>query len=169
MTPERALARIERLLALAGPMSGAPEELRRTAAVAAVKMMSEHGFTPGRPGKAPVGAVDLDDVTRLALRALELEHQLDAERTAHATEIRRRDEQWRGILERVRREERAAARAERKRASRRAVATDRANLAAEGGHARDRVLTREQKSQIGRQGARERWRRWRERHGVESE
>ena len=59
--------------------------------------------------------------------------------------------------------ERRAAFVERKRATRRAVAADRANLGAAGGRARDRQLSDERKREIGRQGAQERWRKWRER------
>jgi hypothetical protein len=161
VTRDSALARTRKLLALAARGSGASEDEARNAAVAAARLVLEHGLLDDR-GQSP-SPIDLDQVASLSFRVLELEHLVSTERTAHAAEIRRRDEQWRGIVERIRKEERAAARRDSKRAVRKAVVKDRTAQARAGGKGRDRALTHDQKVQIGRQGAQERWRRWRER------
>jgi hypothetical protein len=48
VTRDRALDRVTKLLALAGPTSGATDEERRTAAVEAVRLMAEHASSPER-------------------------------------------------------------------------------------------------------------------------
>lgn len=53
MTPERARERIQKLLALAAAGSGASAEEARTAAVAAARLMTEHGLAPGDGASVP--------------------------------------------------------------------------------------------------------------------
>ena len=169
MTPENARARARKLLALAAPGSGAAPEEARSAAHAAARLILEHHLLDG--GAAPI---DLDQVTELALRAMELEHALAAERAAHAETraaqaraLQARDQEWRQLVDRVRKEERGKAQAERKTAERTAVRADREAQGRAGGRERARRLTAERKTEIGRAGAAERWARWRERHGVD--
>jgi hypothetical protein len=110
MTRETALDRLRKLLALAGPNSGATEEERRTAAVQAVRVMVEHGLQPtvASWGSSPQPAIDFDKVTALAFRVLELEQQLaESERQrvrdvlgARALEARRRGHPARGARQR---------------------------------------------------------------------
>lgn len=163
MTPERALDRIRKLLALAAPASGAAEEERRTAALSAATMMHEHGLSPGL---APASGIDLDDVAALALRVVELEYLVTSERAAHATEIRARDEHWRQVVERIRRDERATARKATKGAARRGANQEREARARAGGQARAERLDPVRRTEIARTAARARWRRWRERHAT---
>jgi hypothetical protein len=160
VTRDSALDRARKLLALAAEGNGAAEGERRNAAVAAGALIVKHGLLDG----GGPSAIDIDQVTALAIHAAELEHQLDDERRRHAEEVRQLDRRWNQVVAGVRAAERQAARAERKRATRKAVTTDRANLGAEGGRARDRKLSDERKREIGRQGARARWTKWRERH-----
>jgi hypothetical protein len=162
VTRDSALSRVGKLLALAAAGSGATEEDARSAAVAAARLMVEHHLLD--PAASPT---DIDEVAGLALRVMELEHMLVERQLAHAAELQRRDQQWRGILELVRREERTAARVERKRATKMAVTKDRTEKARAGGRARDRALDLERKKEIGRAGAAARWARWRERHEAE--
>jgi hypothetical protein len=161
VTPERALARIEKLLALAGPASGAAEEERRTAAVEAVRLMAEHGLTPGQ-----ADAIDLDEVAALALHAAKLERVLAAERVVHASQLRERDEQWRRMVEQVRRDERAASRKAVAAAAKNGAVQQRQMQARAGARARDAKLDGERKREIARAAALARWARWRERRGV---
>jgi hypothetical protein len=161
VTRETALARIQKLLALAATGSGASEEEARTAAVQAARMMSEHGLAPGT-ASAGTSAIDPMKVADLALQVMGLEQLLAERRAQHLEEISDVNRRWRQVVEGVRREERAAARAERRKATRRAVTQDRTDLARSGGRARDRKLTHEQKTEIARRGAAARWARWRE-------
>lgn len=162
MTRDRALERIEKLMALAASASGASEEEARSAAVQAVRLMAEHGLTPG--AASPTSGIDLDSVARLSFRVIELEKLLDERRRTHAQELRDHDRRWRAVVEDVRREERAAAHRSGKTLSRVAALKERETLARSGGEARARTLDPERKREIGRQGARARWARWRERH-----
>src|SRR5580704_8698355 len=66
-----------------------------------VAMMHEHGLVPRLRETSPI---DLDEVAALALRVVELERLLEAERAAHAAGVRERDERWKQFVERVRRE-----------------------------------------------------------------
>jgi hypothetical protein len=170
VTPERARERARKLLALAAEGSGATLEEARSAAVAAANLIVEHHLLDGDPRAS---AIDIDQVTELALRAMELEHALaeagaalTSERGAHARALQARDRQWRDLVDRARREERGKAEAEMVTAERRAVREDREALGRSGGRARDRKLTDEEKSEIGKKGAEERWRKWREERGL---
>jgi hypothetical protein len=161
VTRDAALARVRKLLALAGEGSGAADGERRNAAVVAAQLVIAHDLLG-----APVSPIDLDEVAALSIRCLELEHQVTTERAAHAADVRARDEQWRQVVERVRREERAAAEAERKEAARKAIQEDRTAHARAAGQARVSKLTHEERRNLGRAGAAARWARWRERQGA---
>jgi hypothetical protein len=165
MTPERALARVMKLLALAAPNSGASEEERWTAALTAAAMMHEHGFVPSNP---TTSAIDLDEVVALALHAAELEHLLASERASCAARLRERDEEWRRRIEEVRREEQTETRRAAKLAARRAAAEEREAQARAGGRARAQQLDDARKQEIASTAAQARWKTWRERHDVES-
>jgi hypothetical protein len=162
VTPERARERVRKLLALAAVGSGATQEEARNAALAAAHLILEHGLLDGGQSSP----VDLDEVAVIALKAIELERLLAAERAAHAADLGRRDQRWGEIVAEVRKGERANARVERQTATRKAVREDRTARARAGGRERARRLTSEEKSEIGRRGAQERWRLWRERHGT---
>ena len=73
MTAEQALQLVRRLLALAAPDSGAAPEEARSAALQAARLIVQHGLLDREP-------IDLAQVTRLALRVLQLERALAAER-----------------------------------------------------------------------------------------
>ncbi len=162
MTRDHALARVRKLLALAGPSSGAAENERRNAALQAAHLVLEHHLLDG--GAAPIS---LDQVADLALHAAALEHQLVTERATHAAAMKTRDDQWRALVDRVRKEERAAVHAQVTTAERKAVREDRSTLGREGGRARAQALDADRKKEIGKAGAAERWARWRERRGIE--
>lgn len=163
MTRDKALDRARKLLALAAPGSGASSEEARSAAVTAAALIVEHALLDG----GSPSTIDLGRVANLALRVIELEHMLIAERAAHEADRRSRDERWRTLLEEVRTDERRAAYRSRKLAAKQAVRDDRTNLAAAGGRGRARNLSNERKREIARTAAQERWRRWRERQGAE--
>jgi hypothetical protein len=164
MTRDQVAERIRRLMALAARGSGAAEEEARTAALTAVRTMLEHGLFPGESRTSPI---DLDEVAALALHAAQLEQTLASERAAHAAEIRRRDEWWRQRIQEVCQKARTEQRKTSKLAAKRGARQEREAQGRAGGRARDRALTRERKAEIGRQGARERWRRWRAQHEIE--
>ena len=82
MTPAHALERVRRLLALAAPDSGAAPEEARNAAVKAVHLIMAHRLLDRERR-----AVDLAEVTRLAVRVLELEGLLAEERAARVAEV----------------------------------------------------------------------------------
>jgi hypothetical protein len=81
VTPAHALQRVRKLLALAAQDSGATQEESRSAALAAAHLITQHRLLDRERH-----AVDLADVTRLALRVLELERLL-----REAAEVRGRD------------------------------------------------------------------------------
>jgi len=173
MTPDRALSRIRALMALAAKGSGAAESEARNAALTAVQMMQAHGLVPVSSTGSPASPIDLDQVADLALQALDLEHRLveaqtalAAERTGHVRAMKARDAQWRAVVDRVRQEVHRTAEAEHATVARTAVRADREALASKGGRARSARLTSAEKSEIGKKGARERWRRWRAERGL---
>jgi len=163
VTRDAACRRIQKLLALAAPGSGASEEERRTAAVQVVRLMTEHGFVPG---DAPASAIDLAEVAALSLRVLELEHLLATERTAHAAQLRERDERWRQLVETVRREGQAGRNKAVRVAARKGAAEEREVQARSGGEARAEKLDPNRRTEIARMAASARWTRWRKLHGV---
>jgi hypothetical protein len=160
MTPQKALERVEKLLALAGPNSGASEEESRSAAVAAARLIAQHGLSIG--DRPPVSAIDLDEVTRLALRVMELEGLLADRRAAYAREIRENDRRWAQVVEDVRNEERSAA----KKCLKTAGLSERVNLGRQGGHERAKSLSPERRREIGRAAVAARWKKWRELHAA---
>jgi hypothetical protein len=158
----RALERIRKLLALAREGSGATEEEARTAAMQAVRMMSEHGIGPGDGPQS--STVDLDQVAALALRVVSLERLLADREAERLKEIREDNQRWRLVVEDVRQEERAALLKRVKKATGTAARKEREGLARSGGRARAVKLDPERRVEIARAGALARWARWRERH-----
>ena len=98
-------------------------------------------------------------MTALALRVVTLERLL-ADREKR---IREDNRLWRLVVE----EERAEAREQAKTVATSAARRERENLARSGGKARAGKLDRERRVEIARAGAEARWRRWRERRGVQ--
>jgi len=167
VTRDQAIRRIEKLLALAAIRSGATEEESRTAAVVAVRLMSEHGLAPSSSSTSSASAIDLDAVASLSFRVIELESRLEERQRAHSQEIRDLDRHWTQVVDDVRREDRAAQRKARTSITKKAAVNERTSMARSGGKARARSLDDDRKREIGRLGARARWARWRERHGLE--
>jgi hypothetical protein len=166
MTPERALDRLRNLVALAAPTSGASEEERRSAAVQVVRMMLEHGLVPAVP---TASAIDMDQVSELALRVVKLEQLLSERQRAHAAEVRDRDQQWRQIVEKLRKEGRVAVRRAAKSAATKAAIREREAQSRAGGRGRAEKLDPERRREIGRAAVAARWQKWRERHGGQHE
>jgi hypothetical protein len=81
MTPQQALLRVGRLLAVTAPGSGASEHEARNAALVACRLVLEHRLLDRERR-----VVDLADVTKLALQVLRLERLLAVERAARAAE-----------------------------------------------------------------------------------
>jgi hypothetical protein len=158
MLREKAIERVQKLLKLAAPNSGATEEEARSAAVQAVRLVAEHGLSVGDAPQA--SAVDLDQVTRLAFRVIELEHALERTKAAHVARTREDDRLWARVVE----EEKSAACKEATLAAKRTAAREREALARKGGRARTAKLDAERRVEIARSGAQARWKKWRERH-----
>jgi hypothetical protein len=167
VTRDQAIRRIEKLLALAAIGSGATEEESRTAAVAAVRLMSEHGLAPRSSSTSSASAIDLDAVASLSFRVIELENLLGERQRAHTREICDLNVCWTQVVACVREEERAKQRKAAKSITKKAATKERTTMARSGGKARARSLDYDRKREIGRMGAQARWARWRERHGVE--
>jgi hypothetical protein len=167
VTRERALDRLRKLLALAAAGSGASVEEARSAALAATRLMAEHGLAPGSPSDSPASVIDLDAVASLSFKVIELERLLDERRRAHAQELRDHDRRWAQVVEDVRREERAAQRKAAKTLTKTAAVQEREALARSGGRARAQKLDPERRREIGRAAVAARWKKWRERNGVE--
>ncbi len=164
MTRERVLDRIRKLMALAGPGSGAAPEEARSAAAQAIRLMHEHGLIPGSSSAPAASAIDLDAVASLSFQVIELENRIAERQRAHEHKLRENDRLWRQVVRDTRREERAAAGTKSDVAVRKATTELRENLARGGAAARNRKLSAERRREIGRAAAAARWARWRERH-----
>jgi uncharacterized protein DUF2786 len=161
MLREKALERVRKLLALAAPGSGASEEEARSAAVQVARLIAEHGLSVGNG--SPASPVDLDEVTGLAFRVLELEQRLARTKAAHVAKTREDDRLWNLVVE----QESEKARKSATLVAKRDATKEREKLARKGGEARSEKLAAERRVEIARRGARARWKKWRERHGVE--
>jgi uncharacterized protein DUF2786 len=161
MLREKAIERVRKLLALASPGSGASEEEARSAAVQVARLVAEHGLTVG--DGSPPSAVDLDQVTSLAFRVIELEQALARTKAAHAAKTKEDDRLWARVVD----EEKSEARKSASLAARTAAAKERETVARKGGKARSEKLDPARRVEIAQAGARCRWAKWRERHGVE--
>jgi uncharacterized protein DUF2786 len=158
MLREKAIERVRKLLALASPGSGASEEEARTAAMQAVRLVAEHGLSVD--DAPPASAVDLDQVTTLAFRVIELEQALARTKAAHAAKTREGDRLWNLVVE----QESEEARKNAALAAKRAATKEREHVARSGGRARSEKLDAERRVEIARGGAQARWAKWRERH-----
>jgi len=160
---EKALLKIQGLIAKAAEGSGASEDEARTAAVTALRMMAKYELAPGTSAasapSAPLDAAVLQlQISNLQFQVLLLKNKISEMTKAHQRELAdEKHKSWQFGASFGRQDEQQKAKEAVRHAEKVGASRGRRGVAASGGKARARSLTSKKRSEIAQKAAKARW------------